>query len=125
MDLGGPRREFFRLLAIQASERFFIGKEDQKFFCTDVKALQVWNTSVSYTHFQDRDFFALGQYCAASIVQGGNGFPFFHEAVFNYFINATCTGAVIQSEDIPYEVLKYITEKVLCLLHICLQVTLL
>lgn len=47
MDLGGPRREFFRLFAIQASE-FFVEKEANKFFCTDVKAIQVQKISVSH-----------------------------------------------------------------------------
>jgi hypothetical protein len=41
IDHGGPRRELFRLLALEASNQYFIGKEGSKFFCNDVTALQV------------------------------------------------------------------------------------
>jgi hypothetical protein len=44
VDLGGPRREFFRLLVFETSTTYFIGKEGHKFFLTDMKALQVFNT---------------------------------------------------------------------------------
>jgi hypothetical protein len=100
VDLGGPRREFFRLLVFETSTTYFIGKEGHKFFLTDMKALQ------------DRDYFSLGQYCAASIIQGGNGFPFFDECVFSYFVHGTCTGINVNSSDIPYDILKCIIEKV-------------
>ena len=32
IDSGGPRREFFRLLALKASECYFEGNEGAKFF---------------------------------------------------------------------------------------------
>ena len=41
IDYGGPRREFFRLLALTAKETLFIGTGDQKFFNTNVSAIQV------------------------------------------------------------------------------------
>ena len=41
MDQGGPRREFFRLLALGAADRYFIGKDTMKFMDTNVTALQV------------------------------------------------------------------------------------
>jgi hypothetical protein len=40
VDLGGPRREFFRLLALKAGETMFIG-DRHKFFNTNVRAIQV------------------------------------------------------------------------------------
>lgn len=41
IDSGGPRREFFRLFAMLASDKFLIGTTTQKFFCSDICALQV------------------------------------------------------------------------------------
>ena len=40
MDQGGPRREFFRLLAQKAKESFFIG-ETSNFLLPNVPAVQV------------------------------------------------------------------------------------
>ena len=42
IDAGGPRREFFRLLALEASESsYFCGQDDDKFFSCDVPAVRV------------------------------------------------------------------------------------
>ena len=41
VDCGGPRREFFRLFAIKAQQKYFVGVPTQKFFSSDVCALQV------------------------------------------------------------------------------------
>lgn len=41
VDHGGPRREFFRLLAINAKEIMFMGPPTTKFFATNVAAIQV------------------------------------------------------------------------------------
>lgn len=41
MDYGGPKREFFRLFAIEASDVYFQGKPNYKFFINKVTALQV------------------------------------------------------------------------------------
>ena len=41
IDHGGPRREFFRLLAKEASEHYFQGAPGCKFFTNNVIALQV------------------------------------------------------------------------------------
>ena len=49
VDHGGPRREFFRLLAINAKERMFMGPPTRKFFATDVAAIQV-NLTVLFCH---------------------------------------------------------------------------
>ena len=42
VDQGGPRREFFRLLAKEFGSRCLVGKEDCKFWLADVGALQVY-----------------------------------------------------------------------------------
>lgn len=41
VDNGGPRREFLRMLASEASELFFIGSDNVKFFSMNATALQV------------------------------------------------------------------------------------
>lgn len=41
IDHGGPRREFFRLLAIDAKNRLFRGHSDRMFFITSVMSVQV------------------------------------------------------------------------------------
>ncbi len=41
VDSGGPRREFFRLLASEASNTLFIGNVTAKFFVMNAQALQV------------------------------------------------------------------------------------
>lgn len=41
VDQGGPRREFFRLLAMNASEHYFVGKKTNKFFVNNVTAFKV------------------------------------------------------------------------------------
>ncbi len=40
MDYGGPRREFFRLLVLEAAESLFVGVSTSKFFCMNATALQ-------------------------------------------------------------------------------------
>ena len=47
IDYGGPRREFFRLLALNARDTFFIGDSNRKFFDTNVSAVQVIIMSMS------------------------------------------------------------------------------
>ena len=42
VDLGGPRREFFRLFAHEGKDHFFIGPDTKKFFITNVTAIQVY-----------------------------------------------------------------------------------
>ena len=41
VDYGGPRREFFRLLASAAQQTFLVGSHDYKFFGSNVSAIQV------------------------------------------------------------------------------------
>ena len=41
VDHGGPRREFFRLLAIEAQENLLRGPPTAKFFDTNVSAVKV------------------------------------------------------------------------------------
>ena len=41
IDVGGPRREFFRLFADKAQENMLIGTSALKFFKCDMTALQV------------------------------------------------------------------------------------
>ena len=41
VDYGGPRREFFRILASDAAKSFFVGNDFMKFFSMDATAFQV------------------------------------------------------------------------------------
>ena len=42
MDSGGPRREFFRLLAAEGANWLFVGRHSRKFFGSNVTAIQVY-----------------------------------------------------------------------------------
>ena len=46
IDEGGPKWEFFRLLAKEVSATRFFGEEHSKFFQNDILALQVCFTTV-------------------------------------------------------------------------------
>ena len=52
IDYGGPRREFFRLLAAKASKSMFIGSDDMMFFSMDTAALQVCKKLYTFYVFQ-------------------------------------------------------------------------
>ena len=43
IDQGGPKREFFRLLAVAVSQTYFIGRDECKprFFTNNILAVQV------------------------------------------------------------------------------------
>lgn len=41
MDQGGPKREFFRILACEAAEEYMVGAESFKFITSNISALQV------------------------------------------------------------------------------------
>ena len=47
-----------------------------------------------------------------SICQGGNGFPFFAEQIYQYFVSGKCTGVDIDTLDIPDYTLQFVLEKV-------------
>ena len=66
---------------------------------------------VHYTP-QSRDLFYLGQYEAMSILQGGGGFPFLAEAVYEYLSTQKCLGVSIAAEDMPNATLRFVIQKV-------------
>ena len=48
VDVGGPRREFYRLLASQASDSdLFTGREGRKFFACNILSIQVIFVTIS------------------------------------------------------------------------------
>ena len=48
-----------------------------------------------------------------SICQGGNGFPFFAEQVYQYIVSGKCTGINVDTADIPDYTLKFVLQKVI------------
>lgn len=114
VDYGGPRREFFRLLALNAKERWFVGSSDKKFFTNNVLGVQVGNhidmhVLLNFFKNQVQNFYNLGRFCSTSICQGGNGFPFFAKEVF---VCGKCTDVNVDTHDIPDYTLQFVLEKV-------------
>lgn len=64
--------------------------------------------------FQDKAYFYLGQYAAMSILQGGNGLPFFSECVYRYFAYGVYTKIDVSIEEIPDSTLEWVVQKVRC-----------
>ena len=63
---------------------------------------------------QAQNFYNLGRFCSMSICQGGNGFPFFAEQVYRYFVSGKCTGVEIDTFDVPDYTLQFVLQKVRC-----------
>ncbi len=61
---------------------------------------------------QERDYYNVGMYVAASIIQGGSGFPFLAEPVYAYLCTGNTTGITLSNNDIPHTMLKLACEKV-------------
>ncbi|KAL5457471.1 hypothetical protein EMCRGX_G034735 [Ephydatia muelleri] len=100
IDDGGPRREFFRLLVLQAGESLLRG-DNIKFFSLNVPALV------------QRQYYHLGVLVAMSILQGGCGIPCLSSSVYNYIAYGTCTSAGVNSCDIPDLSLRDTVERVI------------
>lgn len=61
---------------------------------------------------QQNDYYNLGQFAAISITQGGSGFPFLDEVVYNYLCTGKTTDIYLSNENIPDPMLCYVCEKV-------------
>lgn len=77
IDGGGPKREFFtlllrELLSPSSTIRLFEGK--------DGKYLPLHNTDA----LRSKLYSMAGRIVAASVINGGPGFPFFSKAVYQY-----------------------------------------
>lgn len=111
VDAGGPRREFFRLLARQASHSsYFCGNTFEKFFACNVPAVRVrcFQLFMAFVAIyvlcaliQKNEYFILGQYAAMSAVQGGPSLPFFSPEVYNYLSTEEITNIKLSSNGIP------------------------
>ena len=119
VDHGGPRREFFCLLAIGAKDFFLVGPPAKKFFAANVSAIQVGRSKYFRLSevtpnplTQMKDLYNLGRYIAMSVAQGGSGFPFLAEPVYKYLCTGECTGIQLSNEDAPDPTLKFVLEKV-------------
>jgi hypothetical protein len=88
-DGGGPRREFFRLLANDVKRSMCVGREDSYFLRHDVNGLL------------SSKFEKLGQLIVMSIAQGGNGFPFFDKSVYDYICGKSTNEIHVDMDSIP------------------------
>ncbi|XP_071821218.1 uncharacterized protein [Apostichopus japonicus] len=75
VDLGGPKREFFRLLTQQlASLSIFEGKPGKLYFSHDIDLLEMGKYKLA------------GQFIAWSVLHGGPGFPMLHPGLYNLMV---------------------------------------
>jgi len=65
-----------------------------------------------HTVLQNHSFYNLGRYVVMSIVQGGNGFPFLAEPVYDYLCTGRCTGISVGITTIPDPTLQFVVTKV-------------
>ena len=137
VDLGGPRREFFRLLACEAAESpYFCGGTLGKFFACNVPAVRVsvkyLNTSL-YTvlinphsfvcllvFWQRSEYQILGQFTAVCAIQGGSGFPFFAPEVYNYLTTGQYTDLQMPDDVIPDPEIRNLVFQVGCFCTYCI-----
>ncbi|XP_065906067.1 G2/M phase-specific E3 ubiquitin-protein ligase-like [Dysidea avara] len=89
VDLGGPKREFFRLFIKELSQSGFMLGGKNKFFSSNVQAIQ------------KKDFMRIGWYAGISVVQGGPGFPLLSDSVYQYLCTGETTNIEIDDEDLP------------------------
>ncbi|XP_069105066.1 uncharacterized protein [Argopecten irradians] len=73
-DLGGPKREFLRLLMAELSEVIFQGGEKNKFFLHDLEKL----TASTYE--------LAGRLVAFSVLHGGPGIPVLHPMAYQFIV---------------------------------------
>ena len=59
-----------------------------------------------------KEFYSLGVYTAMSVVQGGNGFPFLADCVYEYLVSGVSTGIRIPMDKVPDPSLRFALEKV-------------
>lgn len=67
VDQGGPRREFFRLLAHEISKTYFSG-DGAKYFVNNISAIQVRSTIIAYYNCSDFFFLCVCVCCVCMCV---------------------------------------------------------
>ena len=72
--------------------------------------LDLWCTSE--TILQNCSFYNLGWYLVMSIAQGGNGFSFLAELVYNYLRKRQSTGISANITDIPDPTLQFVVQNI-------------
>ena len=89
VDVGGPRREYWRLLmkAMASSSQLFEGDEQQKVL------------SHNYTKLQERQFYLAGCMVSSCVAHGGPGFPFLAPGLYSYI--ASDTHDELAVEEVP------------------------
>ena len=133
IDHGGPRREFFRLLAQKSQECFFIGEASNSYFLPNVSAIQVTHTH-THTHRTQMHTHAwicetcaccmfyvyrLGTYSTSGDTSGCqlhkedmDSLFLLYLCITHYLCTGKCTNVDIPTVDIPDPVLKFVLAKV-------------
>ena len=126
MDTGGPRREFFRLLAMRVRDgRYFQAGSLGSFFLCNTEGYRVRTclaeclvVNILVFLLQANHYKILGSYAALSIIQGGPGFPFFHSHVYAYLCTGTWSPVTISVQTLPNHELRAVVKSVRQLLSI-------
>lgn len=63
------------------------------------------------------EFRSIGILIGMSIIQGGNGFPALHPAVYNYMLTGTYLNLDVDLSDIPDAGVRFLIEKVAILCY--------
>ena len=119
VDLGGIKREFFRLFMKELGNSIFMqGTGNNKFFSFNMPAIQVsTGESLKYIKYiitlldtQRKDFMHIGWYAGISFVQGGPGFPLLADAVYQYLHTGKTSNVEINDEDLPLVIKELILQ---------------
>ena len=116
VDLGGIKREFFRLFIKELGKSIFMqGAGNNKFFSFNMPAIQVSTGEslkfiITLLDTQRKDFMHIGWYAGISFVQGGPGFPLLADAVYQYLHTGKTSNVEIDDEDLPLVIKELILQ---------------
>ena len=118
-DGGGPRREFFALLAREIQSSLCEGQSSRCFFRHDSIALQVVLSAmyiqIEFTDailFQTNKFVHVGNLVAMSLLQGGSGFPYLAPPMYDYLCGEDASSIKVSAEDVPNVDVTLLLQKV-------------
>ena len=115
-DGGGPRREFFRMLATSIKDTMCVGRNGSYVFRHDMYGIQV-NILHNYLQslwfmLQTNKFLKIGMLLVMSVAQGGGGYPFFAKSVFDYLCGSNISQLEVDIETVGDEEAYTLLQKV-------------